>query len=147
MARTPRTTNTPVTPSRPFWPRGRICNGRRRSWCTVSMLKALCAWWKSYAAPAGKPTTFLFIFWASDSRISGRDRRQKAGAKRKEQTAKGKEQGECPELFALLFLPKWWPGTESNRRRRPFQRRLPYLRSGLKSTVNFGTKGLVRFAF
>jgi len=28
----------------------------------------------------------------------------------------------------------WWPGTESNRRRRPFQGRLPNRGSGLKST-------------
>ena len=36
-------------------------------------------------------------------------------------------------MFRIEF--KWWPGTESNRRRRPFQGRLPDRRSGLKSTV------------
>src|SRR5437870_8603937 len=44
-----------------------------------------------------------------------------------------------PESFTiyhslLTIYRKWWPGTESNRRRRPFQGRLPYRRSGLKST-------------
>ena len=41
----------------------------------------------------------------------------------------------------LLNL-KWWPGTESNRRRRPFQGRLPDRESGLKSTVIAEDKSL-----
>src|SRR6266540_3692417 len=38
----------------------------------------------------------------------------------------------------------WWPGTESNRRRRPFQGRLPNRRSGLKSTDVTEGKELMR---
>jgi len=36
----------------------------------------------------------------------------------------------------------WWPGTESNRRRRPFQGRLPYRESGLKQGLLLTTAGL-----
>jgi len=39
-----------------------------------------------------------------------------------------------PFLSEGKLLKLWWPGTESNRRRRPFQSRLPLCRSGLKST-------------
>jgi hypothetical protein len=37
-------------------------------------------------------------------------------------------------LAVAKLLKYWWPGTESNRRRRPFQGRLPNRGSGLKST-------------
>ena len=37
-------------------------------------------------------------------------------------------------LAIRKLLKVWWPGTESNRRRRPFQGRLPNRGSGLKST-------------
>jgi hypothetical protein len=52
------------------------------------------------------------------------------------------------EIFTRFFseaklLKRWWPGTESNRRRRPFQGRLPYRRSGLKSTDVTDGKELV----
>ena len=43
-----------------------------------------------------------------------------------------------------LFL-LWWPGTESNRRRRPFQGRLPNCQSGLKSTDVTQGKGLMPY--
>ena len=36
-------------------------------------------------------------------------------------------------LAIAKALKEWWPGTESNRRRRPFQGRLPNRGSGLKS--------------
>src|SRR5438046_788649 len=43
----------------------------------------------------------------------------------------------------FTIYPKWWPGTESNRRRRPFQGRLPNRRSGLKSMDVTEREGLM----
>ena len=42
-------------------------------------------------------------------------------------------------LLAEVVEFEWWPGTESNRRRQPFQSLLPNWRSGLESAdVNDG---------
>ena len=38
-----------------------------------------------------------------------------------------------PEWWVCKHLKTWWPGTESNRRRQPFQGCLPTLLSGSES--------------
>jgi hypothetical protein len=43
----------------------------------------------------------------------------------------------------VLNKMEWWPGTESNRRRQPFQGRLPIRRSGLKSVYVIHLKEVV----
>ena len=111
-----RTTSVPALRSRIFWLRVRNYNGRRQLWCTASMPTARSAWSKNFATPADMPSTSPFISSRIESGITGQG---------KAQSAKGKEQSEV-SLFtlrlALCSLPSyWWPGTESNRRRRPFQ--------------------------
>src|SRR6059036_259255 len=68
-------------------------------------------------------TTCLLISLRIELRSSGRGSRQRA--KSKSQGQDGVPLSLCrPYHFALCsLLDYWWPGTESNRRRRPFQGR------------------------
>ena len=56
-------------------------------------------------------------------------------------------QGKAPKQRRLQVIDfKWWPGTESNRRRQPFQGLLPNWRSGLKSTYLAVGKRVMRIS-